>query len=127
MILLDTHAALWLLAAEERLGPRSKEAITAAAPVYFSAISLVETSIKRLIGRLDVPADLPGLLTEQGLTALPLTAEHAVAIERFPDLARHDPFDRLLLAQASVEGCRLVTADQRLLGLGLAGVLDARS
>jgi PIN domain nuclease of toxin-antitoxin system len=127
VILLDTHVALWLLHAAERFGPRARETVASAPTVYFSSISIVETSIKRLTGRLDVPDDLPRILRAQGLVSLDLTAEHATAIERFPEIARHDPFDRLLLAQAAVEGCRLLTADPRMLALGLDRVVDART
>lgn len=127
MILLDTHVALWLLHDPGRIGAGARHAIESATTVYFSPISLVETSVKRMIGRIDVPDHLDRILVEQGLVALPLTAEHAVAIERFTSLARHDPFDRGLLAQAVVERCQLVTADLRLIALEFDWVLDARS
>lgn len=127
MILLDTHVVLWLLHDPGRLGSQARHAIESASTVYFSPISLVETSVKRMIGRMDVPDHLDRILVEQGLVALPLTPEHAIAIERFTTLARHDPFDRVLLAQAAVERCRLVTADRRLLALELDWVVDART
>ncbi|MGH3345753.1 MAG: type II toxin-antitoxin system VapC family toxin [Nocardioides sp.] len=127
MILLDTHVALWLMAAPDRIGPEARARITDAPRVFFSAVTVVETSIKRMIGRLDVPADLGQVLRDQGLTPLPLTDEHAVALERFPELARHDPFDRLLLAQALVERCQLLTGDDRLLTLGHSWVIDAQT
>jgi len=127
VILLDTHVALWLLAAPERIGRDAQARIGDAPRVFFSAVTVVETSIKRMIGRLDVPADLGQVLRKQGLTPLPLTDEHAVALERFPELARHDPFDRLLLAQALVERCQLLTGDDRLLALGHSWVIDARA
>lgn len=127
MILLDTHVALWLLHDPGRIGTRARRSIESATTVYFSPISLVETSVKRMIGRIDVPEGLDRILVEQGLVALPLTPEHAVAIERFTTLARHDPFDRVLLAQAAVERCQLVTADRRLIQLEFSWVIDARS
>jgi PIN domain nuclease of toxin-antitoxin system len=127
MILLDTHVALWLLAAPERIGREAQARIGDAPRVFFSAVTVVETSIKRMIGRLDVPADLGQVLRNQGLTPLPLTDEHAMALERFPEHARHDPFDRLLLAQALVERCQLLTGDDRLLALGHSWVIDARA
>jgi PIN domain nuclease of toxin-antitoxin system len=125
MILLDTHAALWFLLDSSRLGARTSRAIGAELRVCFSAVVQVEVSVKRMIDRLDAPADLHLLLVEQGLEELPVTAAHAAAMERFPLLARHDPFDRLMLAQAAVEQARLVTADRRLLDQGLDWVLDA--
>ena len=126
MILLDTHAALWLLAAPERLGDQARQDISTSEVCYFSAVSIAECSIKRMIGRLDVPAELDRILAEQGLQPLPLRPEHAAALERFPELSRHDPFDRLLLAQALVERCRFLTADERLLALGIDWIAPAR-
>lgn len=78
-----------------------------------------------MTGRLDVSQDLHLALPGQGLTELPLSGAHAAAVAELPALARHDPFDRLLLAQALVERGRLLTVDRRLLGLGLAWVVDA--
>jgi len=62
---------------------------------------------------------------EQGITYLPVTAEHAAGIGEFPELLRHDPFDRLLVAQASRERCDLLTADQVLLATSYPFVVDA--
>lgn len=127
VILLDTHAALWLLSAPERLSKRATNDIATSEVCYFSAVSIAECSIKRMIGRIDVPPGLDRILAEQGLQPLPLRPEHAVAIEQFPELARHDPFDRLLLGQALVERCRFLTADDRLLALGLDWIVPASS
>jgi PIN domain nuclease of toxin-antitoxin system len=70
-------------------------------------------------------ADLSTRLTAQGLIVLSITAEHAEAIRDFPELVRHDPFDRLLVARASRAGRQLLTADQVLLQLGRDFILDA--
>jgi PIN domain nuclease of toxin-antitoxin system len=75
--------------------------------------------------RLSVPADLSARLTDQGLELLSITAEHAEAIRDFPELVRHDPFDRLLVAQASRAGLQLLTADRVLLDLGRDFIFDA--
>ena len=61
----------------------------------------------------------------QGLALLSITAEHAEAVRDFPELVRHDPFDRLLVAQASRAGLRLLTADQILLAMGRDFIVDA--
>jgi len=61
----------------------------------------------------------------QGLAFLSITAEHAEAIRDFPELVRHDPFERLLVAQASRTGLRLLTADRILLALGRDFIIDA--
>jgi PIN domain nuclease of toxin-antitoxin system len=125
MLLLDSQALLWLLDDNPRLGPRARRAITSAQGVHVSAATVWELTIKTMLGKLSVPADLTKRLTGQGLVLLNVTAEHAEALRDFPELTRHDPFDRLLVAQASRTGLRLFTADQVLLGLGRDFILDA--
>ena len=87
----------------------------------------MEATIKQMLGRWQVPDALPARLTDAGLEDLPLTSAHAAAIKRFPELVRHDPFDRLYMAQAHEERATLMTSDRHLLGLGYAWVVDARS
>ena len=125
MLLLDSQALLWLLDDNPRLGPRARQAITSAQGVHVSAATVWELTIKTMLGELSVPAGLPARLAAQGLELLSITAEHAEAIRDFPELTRHDPFDRLLVAQASHTGLRLLTADQVLLNLGRDFILDA--
>jgi PIN domain nuclease of toxin-antitoxin system len=125
MILLDTNAVFWFVRDPDLLGPNAMRAIRAETRVCFSAVAQVEITIKRMVDRIEAPADLHLNLVERGLEELPLTAAHAAAMERFPALSRHDPFDRLVLAQAAVEGARLLTADRRLIELDLDWVLDA--
>lgn len=78
-----------------------------------------------MFGKLSVPADLAKRLPEQGVEPLSITADHAEAIRAFPELTRHDPFDRLIVAQAFCTGLRLLTADQVLLDLVRDFILDA--
>jgi PIN domain nuclease of toxin-antitoxin system len=125
MLLLDSQALLWLLDDNPRLGPRARQAITSAQGVHVSAATVWELSIKVMLGKLSVPAGLSAMITTQGLELLSITAEHAEAIRDFPELTRHDPLDRLLVAQASRAGLRLLTADQVLLNLGRDFILDA--
>jgi PIN domain nuclease of toxin-antitoxin system len=125
MLLLDSQALLWLLDDNPRLGRQARQAITSAQGVHVSAATVWELTIKTMLGKLSVPADLSKRLTGQGLVPLSITAEHAEALRDFPELAGHDPFDRLLVAQASRTGLRLLTADQVLLGLGRDFILDA--
>ena len=125
MLLLDSQAVLWLLDDTPRLGPAARQAITSAQGVHVSAATVWELTIKTMLGKLSVPADLSTRLTAQGLTLLSVTAEQAEAIRDFPELTRHDPFDRLLVAQASRAGLQLLTADQVLLQLGLGFIVDA--
>ena len=125
MLLLDSQVLLWLLDDNPRLGPRARQAITSAQGVHVSAASVWELTIKTVLGKLSVPADLSKRLTAQGLALLSVTAEHAEALRDFPELSRHDPFDRLLVAQASRTGLQLLTADRVLLDLGRDFILDA--
>ena len=125
MLLLDSQALLWLLDDNPRLGRQSRQAITSAQGVHVSAATVWELTIKTMLGKLSVPADLSKRLTAQGLVLLSITAEHAEALRDFPELSRHDPFDRLLVAQASRTGLRLLTADQVLLDLDRDFILDA--
>ena len=81
--------------------------------------------MKSMLGRLTLPDGLAGLLVDQGLASLPITADHASGIAGFPGLLRHDPFDRLLVAQARQERLDLLTADRVLLGLGHEFIVDA--
>jgi PIN domain nuclease of toxin-antitoxin system len=116
-LLLDTHILLWAASDPGKL-PRTARKLIADprhAPC-FSVVSLWEVAIKQALGRDDFRAD-PGLLRrgllENGYLEVPVTGEHAVAVNVLPPLHR-DPFDRMLLAQAVVEGLQLVTADARL-------------
>jgi PIN domain nuclease of toxin-antitoxin system len=125
MLLLDSQALLWLLDDNPRLGSRARQAITSAQGVHVSAATVWELTIKSMLGKLSVPANFSQRLSAQGLALLSITAEHAEAIRDFPELVRHDPFDRLLVAQAARAGLRLLTADQILLGLGRDFIIDA--
>ncbi len=125
MLLLDRQALLWLLDDNPRLGPQARRAITSAQGVHVSAATVWELTIKTMLGKLSVPADLSTRLTAQGLELLSITAEHAEALRDFPELTRHDPFERLLVAQASRTGLQLLTADRVLLDLGRDFILDA--
>ncbi|MCW1957704.1 MAG: type II toxin-antitoxin system VapC family toxin [Mycobacterium sp.] len=125
MLLLDSQTLLWLLDDSPRLGPAAREIISSAHGVHVSAATVWELTIKTMLGKLSVPAALPAVLAEQGLLPLNVTAEHAEAIRDFPELTRHDPFDRLLVAQAERAGLRLLTADKVLLQLGRDFIVDA--
>lgn len=125
MILLDTNALLWVYEGSPRLGRAARAAIESSSRVYYSAVSITEMVIKEGLGRLDVLADPVAEFERSGLVMLPLTAGHAIAMREFPSLTRHDPFDRMLLAQACADRLTLLTSDRTLLGLGLDYVTDA--
>jgi len=112
-VLLDTHILLWWLADDEHLPARA--AATIADPdteVVVSAASAWEISVKQAAGRLDAPEDLLDAVVANDFGMLAITAGHAIAAGRLP--AHHaDPFDRMLIAQARIEGFTLVSADRR--------------
>jgi PIN domain nuclease of toxin-antitoxin system len=118
-LLLDTHALLWWLAGDPALDPAAVEAIAAADTVAISAASAWEIAIKQASGKLSGPDDLPGELAGNRFSELPVTVSHALAAGALPPL-HTDPFDRILVAQARLEGLTLVTRDRRLADYGVA-------
>jgi PIN domain nuclease of toxin-antitoxin system len=125
LLLLDSQVALWVLDDSPRLGAAARARIAGAAAVHVSAATVWELTIKAMLGKLTVPDQLNVTLAGQGLDLLPVTAADAEGIKEFPELLRHDPFDRLLVAQAHVGGLTLLTADRVLLGLGHGFIVDA--
>lgn len=126
-MLLDTHALLWLVTDDERLGAVARQRIAAASRVHYSAVSVTELVIKHMLGRIALPGGdrFPEVFSQSGLTELPFTARHANAMRDEPELARHDPFDRMLLAQSRAEGIDLLTTDRVLLKLSQSWIHDA--
>ncbi|MGY1633451.1 type II toxin-antitoxin system VapC family toxin [Geodermatophilus sp. SYSU D01186] len=118
--LLDTHVVMWAAATPERLGA-AEELLADADQRMLSAVSIWELAIKQRLGKLSLGDDVRRwsrrVTRELGLDSLPVTAEHAAAVEHLPDVHR-DPFDRLLVAQAVAEDAVLLTADARLTGYG---------
>lgn len=132
MILLDTHALVWLVDDNPRLGPTARAAIAAAWQgdgVATSAISFWECAMLCVAGRLELPAPTAVWridLLARGLLELPVDGATGIRAAELQGLHK-DPADRLILATAAVHGATLVTADERLLS-GMQGVqvLDAR-
>ncbi|BCU06481.1 type II toxin-antitoxin system VapC family toxin [Allochromatium tepidum] len=112
--LLDTHLLLWAAGRPEHLSAEARTLLEAPeSELLFSAANLWEITIKRALGRDDFQVDgrvLRRGLLDNGYLELPITSRHALAVELLPPIHK-DPFDRLLLAQASVEGIVLLTAD----------------
>lgn len=125
MLLLDTQALLWVLDDNPRLGAEARARIDSAVAVHVSAASFWELAVKSMLGKVSIPDGLSELVIEQGFSMLPVTAAHAEALMRFPTLIKHDPFDRMLMAQALVEGHQLFTADRVLLATEHSWVVDA--
>ena len=113
-LLLDTQLLLWAAGFPERLSASAKRQLgDPKNELFFSAVSMWEITIKKSLGRDDFrvePRVFRHGLLDNGYTEIPITSEHAVNVESLPPLHK-DPFDRLLLSQALVEGITLLTAD----------------
>jgi PIN domain nuclease of toxin-antitoxin system len=118
-LLLDTHAALWLLAGDERLGENARRHVTDPSNVVLLSAAVVwEIAIKRSLGKLEVPDEYLSLLLDAGARPLGVSVDHAATVERLP--AHHrDPFDRMLVSQATVEGSAIVSRDAALASYGV--------
>lgn len=113
-LLLDTHILIWALGEPRRLPKEVRIALESPDnEVLFSAASIWEIAIKTQIGRANFkasPEEIIAAALESGFAELPVRAEHGARSATLP-LHHRDPFDRLLVAQAISEPCRLVTAD----------------
>ena len=120
-LLLDTHVALWAIADSPRLSARAREWIESPrAVIWVSAATVWEIEIKHSLGRGDMPVSGQEALDyfrQSGYRLLAIAPEHAAAVAGLP---RHhqDPFDRLLVAQALVEGLTVATRDAQIARLG---------
>jgi PIN domain nuclease of toxin-antitoxin system len=126
--LLDTHCWLWLKAAPERLpSPLRRRLTRQPSHLVLSTVSVLEIATKAATGRLRLtasPSRFVAELIEDGVSTLDITPAHALEMSALPQLHR-DPFDRLLVAQAIVEGLVLVSADAAVLAYDVETV-DAR-
>jgi len=118
-LLLDTHAALWFLSGDDRLGEGAKRhLLDETNRVLLSAAVVWEVALKRSLGKLAVPDEYLALLLGAGVQALPVSLAHAAAIAELPWHHR-DPFDRMLVAQAAIEQAALVSRDDELRAYGV--------
>ncbi len=113
--LLDTHLLLWAAGVPKRRSERVVALIDdPGTQPFFSAASIWEIAIKNALRRGDPVPDPRALhrgLVEHDYTELPVTSAHAAAVAHLPPI-HQDPFDRILIAQAQVEGITLLTADR---------------
>ena len=118
-LLLDTHAALWFLSGDDRLGENARRhLIDGTNRVFLSAAVVWEIATKRSLGKLIVPDEYLSLLLDAGVQPLAVSVAHAAAVEQLPPHHR-DPFDRLLVSQATIEGGALVSRDEALRPYGV--------
>lgn len=110
-LLLDTHVVLWWVRDDRKLKAPARRAIANADIVWVGAATACEIAIKMSLKRLEVAEPLRVTVAADNFTELPLTFRHA---EELADLPLHhaDPFDRMLVAQARVEGATIVTHDR---------------
>lgn len=114
-VLLDTHVFLWWITDDPRLSERAREVISDGHnTLLFRAASGWEIAIRAKLGRLLVPGNLEAFIVEQlaqnDITPLPVRLSHALRVYHLPPYHR-DPFDRLLVAQAQLEGLPILTSD----------------
>ena len=111
-LLLDTQALLWWLTDDPLLGGKARASIVDANnPVWVSAASLWEIGIKKSLGKLTAPEDMDAIVEDEGFEKLVIDNHHAEWAPQLPPIHK-DPFDRMLIAQAQIEGLTLVTADR---------------
>jgi len=110
-LLVDTHVLLWWLADDPALTDTARASIADPAnEPLVSAASVWEIAIKRALGKLSAPDDLPDVIASEGFAWLPVEARHAWEVRALP-FHHRDPFDRLLVAQARADSLPVVTGD----------------
>jgi PIN domain nuclease of toxin-antitoxin system len=123
--LLDTNALLGLLIGSVEFGKETTRLLKFEPDLFVSSLSIAELKIKEMKGKISLPSTFPDLVVAAEVEILDFNADHAIEMGRFGSLANHDPFDRMLLSQASYERFRFITTDRRLVELGLDFVIDA--
>ena len=114
MLLLDTHVLLWWLDDPSLIAADARELIAdPRRPVFVSAAAAWEITIKRQLGKLEAPDDLEDVLKRERFQHLPIAIRHAVAVAELPPI-HADPFDRIQVAQARLEGLTIITRDGRI-------------
>jgi PIN domain nuclease of toxin-antitoxin system len=117
-LLLDSHVVLWWQTEDKLLKADAKKAIATADIVWVSAATACEVAIKLSQKRLRIREPLRVTIGIDDFTELPVTVQHAEQLALLP-YHHTDPFDRILLAQAAVEGATIVTHDRAFAAYGL--------
>lgn len=122
--IVDSHAALWWLNNDRRLSNTAREAIATSSEPLLSAMSLFEVAIKASVRKLTVRRDWATGLLADGFSLLPIDIDHGEALRALPFISVNgspirDPFDRLLIAQANVEGVPVITRDPAIAAHGV--------
>jgi len=115
--LVDTHVLIWLTVESPRLGDGTKRLLSDPEnEIYFSAISIFEIAVKQQLAKVDFNVEASAvrrILLEKRYLELVVNGEHAAFVATMPPIHK-DPFDRLLVAQANIEGITLMTADEQI-------------
>jgi len=126
-LLLDAHALIWWLGEDSRLSDPAREAIETSERALIGAGTLVEITVKRSLGKLDIDEDWPEQAQADGFGVLAISWHHAARLQGLPYLtiagkAHRDPFDRLLAAQALSDGTAVATCDPAFKSYGVKTV-----
>ena len=126
-LLLDTHILLWAASTPHKLSPKMHALIEDENnELFFSAASLWEIVIKNRLGRSDFVVDpkiFRTALMDHGYQEMAINSEHVLMVHDLP-LIHKDPFDRILVAQGSIEGMGLLTVDQMVIDYGGTVIVD---
>jgi PIN domain nuclease of toxin-antitoxin system len=113
-ILLDTHILIWWLSKASRLSQAEIDLITDSDNfIFVSAATAWEIAVKKMIGKLEAPDDLPAALAVNNFLELPITIEHSQKLYKLA-LHHNDPFDRIMIAQAISEDLTFMTRDAKI-------------
>jgi PIN domain nuclease of toxin-antitoxin system len=113
-LLLDTHILIWWLSEASRLSQTEIDLITDSDNfIFVSAATAWEIAVKKMIGKLEAPDDLPAALAINNFLELPITIEHSQKLYQLP-LHHNDPFDRIMIAQAISEDLTFMTRDTKI-------------
>ena len=126
-VLVDTHVAIWAAFDPDWLSRDVLDLLNNTNEVFVSTLSLAEIEMKKARGKIKIKKISVSDLDQIGFKILPFEIDAVQSISRFIQLANHDPFDWLLLAQAASVDATFVTADNKLLSLGLDWVIDAEA
>jgi PIN domain nuclease of toxin-antitoxin system len=131
-MLLDSQTLIWFMQGDSRLGRGATRLLESVPFLHYSALSVMELTMKSLsLGpngkpKLELPTNFVQMLNAGGFKELTLESSDSNELSKFLALQRHDPIDRMLLAQASQSQMRFLTSDRVLLSLGLDWVVDAQ-
>ena len=123
MYLLDTHVLLWWLMDDSRLSNRARAILKdPECLIWVSAASIWEIFIKKNLGKLDVTSELEEVIDASGFKQLSISFEHAKLAGQLPK-HHQDPFDRMLIAQTSLENLKLITSDVHFKRYGISTII----